>query len=257
MARYVDGFVLPVSRRKLAAYAKVSSKAGRVWKQYGALEYVECVIDDLPKSWPYIVRQDRQGQARRDGGVLVDRLQVARASRRGQREGHGRPAHAGQRPEDHAVRSPSAWPWPASRRSSISRCPSRPRGILLYRRGPRGLEVLLAHPGGPLWAKKDLGAWTLPKGQFTDDEWPIAAAKREFEEEMGSAPSGEFVESDRSSSRAARSFTCSSPNRTSTSRRCRATCSRWSGRRNPGSTRSFRKSIARGGFRSMRRGRKS
>jgi predicted NUDIX family NTP pyrophosphohydrolase len=67
-------------------------------------------------------------------------------------------------------------------------------GILLYRRGPRGLEVLLAHPGGPLWARKDLGAWTLPKGQFTDDEEPIAAAKREFEEEMGSPPSGEFVQ---------------------------------------------------------------
>ncbi len=52
MPRYVDGFLLPVSRRKLAAYAKISSKAGRVWKQHGALEYVECVIDDLPKSWP-------------------------------------------------------------------------------------------------------------------------------------------------------------------------------------------------------------
>ena len=67
-------------------------------------------------------------------------------------------------------------------------------GILLYRRGPRGLEVLLAHPGGPLWARKDLGAWTLPKGQFNNDERPIAAAKREFEEEMGSPPPGEFVE---------------------------------------------------------------
>lgn len=67
-------------------------------------------------------------------------------------------------------------------------------GILLYRRRARGLEVLLAHPGGPLWARKDLGAWTLPKGQFNDDERPIEAAKREFEEEMGSPPAGEFVE---------------------------------------------------------------
>ena len=67
-------------------------------------------------------------------------------------------------------------------------------GILLYRHGPRGLEVLLAHPGGPLWARKDLGAWTLPKGQFNGDEQPIAAARREFEEEMGSPPAGEFVE---------------------------------------------------------------
>jgi predicted NUDIX family NTP pyrophosphohydrolase len=72
--------------------------------------------------------------------------------------------------------------------------PKQAAGILLYRRGPRGLEVLLAHPGGPLWAKKDLAAWTIPKGQFTDSELPIAAAKREFEEEMGSPPNGNFVE---------------------------------------------------------------
>lgn len=72
--------------------------------------------------------------------------------------------------------------------------PKQAAGILLYRRGARGLEVLLAHPGGPLWAKKDLGAWTIPKGQFTNSESPIAAARREFEEEMGSPPSGDFVE---------------------------------------------------------------
>ena len=72
--------------------------------------------------------------------------------------------------------------------------PKQAAGILLYRRGARGLEVLLAHPGGPLWAKKDLGAWTVPKGQFTDAESPLAAATREFEEEMGSAPEGDFVE---------------------------------------------------------------
>ncbi len=65
-------------------------------------------------------------------------------------------------------------------------------GILLFRRGAAGTEVLLAHPGGPLWARKDLGAWTLPKGQFTEGEQPLDAAKREFEEEMGSAPAGEF-----------------------------------------------------------------
>ncbi len=72
--------------------------------------------------------------------------------------------------------------------------PKQAAGILLYRNGPLGLEVLLAHPGGPLWAKKDLGAWTVPKGQFTGGELPIAAAKREFEEEMGSPPTGVFVE---------------------------------------------------------------
>ncbi|MBY0494023.1 MAG: NUDIX domain-containing protein [Cyanobacteria bacterium] len=65
-------------------------------------------------------------------------------------------------------------------------------GILLFRRGPAGLQVLLAHPGGPLWARKDHGAWTLPKGQFAESELPLDAAKREFEEEMGSAPGGDF-----------------------------------------------------------------
>ena len=70
--------------------------------------------------------------------------------------------------------------------------PKQAAGILLYRRGLASLEVLLAHPGGPLWARKDYAAWTLPKGQFTDGELPLDAAKREFEEEMGSAPSGTF-----------------------------------------------------------------
>ena len=65
-------------------------------------------------------------------------------------------------------------------------------GILLYRRNRTGVEVLLAHPGGPLWARKDYGAWTIPKGQFTDGELPLDAAKREFEEEMGSKPAGDF-----------------------------------------------------------------
>lgn len=71
--------------------------------------------------------------------------------------------------------------------------PKQAAGILLYRTGARGVDVLLAHPGGPLWAKKDFGAWTIPKGQFNDGEAPLDAARREFEEEMGSAPSGEFA----------------------------------------------------------------
>ncbi len=70
--------------------------------------------------------------------------------------------------------------------------PKQAAGILLYRRHAGHLEVLLAHPGGPLWSRKDAGAWTIPKGQFTDNELPLDAAKREFEEEMGTAPAGEF-----------------------------------------------------------------
>ena len=74
--------------------------------------------------------------------------------------------------------------------------PKQAAGVLLYRLAAAGrLEVLLAHPGGPLWARKDLGAWTIPKGQFNDDEAPLAAARREFEEEMGSPPGADqFLE---------------------------------------------------------------
>jgi len=66
-------------------------------------------------------------------------------------------------------------------------------GLLLFRRTPAGVEVLLVHPGGPLWAKKDEGAWSIPKGEIDADEAPLAAARREFEEELGSPVSGEFI----------------------------------------------------------------
>ena len=55
----------------------------------------------------------------------------------------------------------------------------------MYRRRPRSLEVFLVHPGGPFFAKKDLGAWTIPKGEYLDGELPLEAAKREFQEETG------------------------------------------------------------------------
>ncbi|HET6877834.1 MAG TPA: NUDIX domain-containing protein [Jatrophihabitans sp.] len=61
----------------------------------------------------------------------------------------------------------------------------RSAGLLLYRNAPTGIEVLLAHPGGPLWARRDDGAWTVPKGEYGPDEEPLAAARREFAEEMG------------------------------------------------------------------------
>jgi predicted NUDIX family NTP pyrophosphohydrolase len=72
--------------------------------------------------------------------------------------------------------------------------PKQSAGLLLYRRTGADLEVLLAHPGGPFWAKKDDGAWTLPKGLFEHGESPLAAAKREFREETGFPPHGEFIE---------------------------------------------------------------
>jgi predicted NUDIX family NTP pyrophosphohydrolase len=64
----------------------------------------------------------------------------------------------------------------------------RSAGILLYRRGPAGPELLIVHPGGPFWAKKDAGAWSIPKGEYDGDEEARACALREFEEETGGAP---------------------------------------------------------------------
>jgi predicted NUDIX family NTP pyrophosphohydrolase len=67
----------------------------------------------------------------------------------------------------------------------------RSAGILLHREGDGGREVLLVHPGGPFWAKKDAGAWSIPKGEYEDGDDPRACALREFEEELGTAlPAG-------------------------------------------------------------------
>jgi predicted NUDIX family NTP pyrophosphohydrolase len=67
-------------------------------------------------------------------------------------------------------------------------------GILLYRMRPQGVQVLLVHPGGPFWAKKDDGAWSIPKGLADEGEDLLAAAKREFLEETGLAIEGEFLD---------------------------------------------------------------
>ena len=72
--------------------------------------------------------------------------------------------------------------------------PKRSAGLVIYRRKERELEVFLVHPGGPLWAKKDLGAWSIPKGEYSAEEEPLAAARREFEEETGVRVDGDFVE---------------------------------------------------------------
>jgi predicted NUDIX family NTP pyrophosphohydrolase len=66
-------------------------------------------------------------------------------------------------------------------------------GLLLFRRALGALEVLLVHPGGPLWARKDDGAWSIPKGEVEPDEDALAAARREVEEETGARPSGTFI----------------------------------------------------------------
>jgi predicted NUDIX family NTP pyrophosphohydrolase len=69
--------------------------------------------------------------------------------------------------------------------------PKTSAGILLFRRRPAGVEVMLVHPGGPFWAKKDAGAWSIPKGLMNEGEDRLAAAKREFLEETGMAIEGE------------------------------------------------------------------
>jgi predicted NUDIX family NTP pyrophosphohydrolase len=69
----------------------------------------------------------------------------------------------------------------------------RSAGILLFRRSGAALEFFLVHPGGPFWKKKDEGAWSIPKGEYNDDEDPLQAARREFKEETGYDVDGQFI----------------------------------------------------------------
>jgi predicted NUDIX family NTP pyrophosphohydrolase len=71
--------------------------------------------------------------------------------------------------------------------------PKRSAGLLMYRRSRGSLEFLLVHPGGPFWMKKDLGAWSIPKGEYEAGEEPLAAAAREFEEETGLVAKGPYT----------------------------------------------------------------
>ena len=68
--------------------------------------------------------------------------------------------------------------------------PAASAGILLYRRPASGIHVLLGHPGGPFWQRRDTGAWTVPKGEIAQGEDPEQAARREFEEELGAPADG-------------------------------------------------------------------
>lgn len=71
--------------------------------------------------------------------------------------------------------------------------PKTSAGLLLFRETSGGPEVLLVHPGGPFWSRKDEGAWSLPKGEFEEGEDPLAAARREFQEETGASAPGEAI----------------------------------------------------------------
>ena len=70
----------------------------------------------------------------------------------------------------------------------------RSAGLVLFRKTGDGLQVFLVHPGGPFWAKKDEGVWTIPKGEYGPDEDALAAARREFKEETGFSAEGQFLE---------------------------------------------------------------
>lgn len=69
-------------------------------------------------------------------------------------------------------------------------------GLLMFKRSDSRVDVFLVHPGGPFWQKKDQGSWSIPKGEYTEGEDPLEAAKREFEEETSMKPEGEFVSLD-------------------------------------------------------------
>jgi predicted NUDIX family NTP pyrophosphohydrolase len=87
--------------------------------------------------------------------------------------------------------------WPGSRGHSPGQgrraLPKASAGLLMFRRCGEAPEVLLVHPGGPFWTRRDQGAWSIPKGEFAPDEDRLAAARREFEEETGIWPEGEFI----------------------------------------------------------------
>ena len=71
--------------------------------------------------------------------------------------------------------------------------PKPSAGLVMFRRHAQRLEVLLIHPGGPFWSRKDDGAWSIPKGEIGEDEEPLAAARREVREETGASPRGTFL----------------------------------------------------------------
>lgn len=71
--------------------------------------------------------------------------------------------------------------------------PRKSAGILVFKKIKDGLGILLVHPGGPFWSKKDLNSWSVPKGEFDEDEEAFDAARREFKEETGFLPEGEFI----------------------------------------------------------------
>ena len=115
-------------------------------------------------------------------------------------------------------------------------------GILLYKLENGVLRVLLVHPGGPFWAKKDAGAWSIPKGEYSEGEDPEAAARREFAEELGVALEGELQPLGEAIQPSRKRVVAYAAEATSTSQRSAAAASRSSGRRRAGASSRFPRS---------------
>lgn len=91
--RYVDGFVLPVPKKHVKAYFQMAKKAGKIWREHGALEYRECIGNDLKVKMGLPFPPPCQAQTRRNRGVLLDRVQVTVSPRSREREGHEGSSH--------------------------------------------------------------------------------------------------------------------------------------------------------------------
>jgi len=120
--------------------------------------------------------------------------------------------------------------------------PKRSAGILAFRLVEGALEVLLIHPGGPFWAKKDAGTWSIPKGLYAEDEGALVAAKREFEEETSLKPVGDFIELGAFRQPSGKTISAWAIEN-DFDMRLGATRSRWNGRRGQAACRNFRKQI--------------
>ena len=122
MARYVDGYVLPVPKKNLTAYRRLAQKAGKIWREHGALDYKECAGDDLNIKMGVPSPAPDEGPARRDDRIRLHSLQVACASGQRQRQGHERSTHCGTWAIQRTCRSIiSAWSTEASRFWSMSK----------------------------------------------------------------------------------------------------------------------------------------
>ena len=129
-------------------------------------------------------------------------------------------------------------------------------GILLFRETPAGVEVMLVHPGGPFWAKKDAGSWSIPKGLADEGEDLLAAAKREFLEETGMAADGDFLDLGAHKQPAGKTIVAWACEGDFDTTALEATPSPWNGRRAPARRPSSRRSTKPRGIRSTKRWRR-